>query len=210
MITGLLSVPSTATLLTLKKSIEQRGNVCPLTQKHLVQLDWVSKEDGSHILTVGVWIIWNNSLRVGSYYEFTSHRSDTAFSCTLLFQTQPLRRDLIATNRLEVRKRCLSSRLPLQPPVWVKKMLRSGGCVSGPWSYGQRTDYRLYPCIYPGSVMVYSSSVWTTKCKFIPNGKMLSTKIQTNRLLMIKMQGKKVDVFLSELALGSSPAMILR
>ena len=53
-ITGLLSVPSTATLLTLKKSIEQRGNVCPLTQKHLVQLDWVSKEDGSHILTVGV------------------------------------------------------------------------------------------------------------------------------------------------------------
>ncbi|KYN09879.1 DmX-like protein 2 [Trachymyrmex cornetzi] len=25
-----------------------------LTQKHLVQLDWVSKEDGSHILTVGV------------------------------------------------------------------------------------------------------------------------------------------------------------
>lgn len=51
---GLLSVPSYATLLTLKKSIEQRGNVCPLTQKNLVQLDWVSKEDGSHILTVGV------------------------------------------------------------------------------------------------------------------------------------------------------------
>lgn len=51
---GLLSVPSYATLLTLKRSIEQRGNVCPLTQKNLVQLDWVSKEDGSHILTVGV------------------------------------------------------------------------------------------------------------------------------------------------------------
>ena len=51
---GLLSVPSYSTLLTLKKSISQRGNVCPLTQKHLVQLDWVSKEDGSHILTIGV------------------------------------------------------------------------------------------------------------------------------------------------------------
>lgn len=53
-LSGLLSVPSYATLLTLKRSIEQRGNVCPLTQKNLVQLDWVSKEDGSHILTVGV------------------------------------------------------------------------------------------------------------------------------------------------------------
>ncbi|XP_046448229.1 dmX-like protein 2 isoform X2 [Daphnia pulex] len=53
-IQGLLSVPSYATILTLKKSIEHRGNVCPLTQKNLVQLDWVSKEDGSHILTVGV------------------------------------------------------------------------------------------------------------------------------------------------------------
>lgn len=53
-VSGLLSVPSYATLSTLKKSIEQRGNVCPLSQKHLVQLDWVSKEDGSHILTVGV------------------------------------------------------------------------------------------------------------------------------------------------------------
>ena len=47
-------MPSYATLLTLKKSIEHSGNVCPLTQKNLVQLDWVSKEDGSHILTVGV------------------------------------------------------------------------------------------------------------------------------------------------------------
>ena len=60
---GLLSVPSYSTLLTLKKSIAQRGNVCPLTQKHLVQLDWVSKEDGSHILTVGVhfssYVVYN-------------------------------------------------------------------------------------------------------------------------------------------------------
>lgn len=32
----------------------ENGNTCPLTQKHLVQLDWVSKEDGSHILTVAV------------------------------------------------------------------------------------------------------------------------------------------------------------
>ena len=59
--TGLLSVPSYATLLTLKKSIEHSGNVCPLTQKNLVQLDWVSKEDGSHILTVGVCCLkWPN------------------------------------------------------------------------------------------------------------------------------------------------------
>ncbi|KAF6211101.1 hypothetical protein GE061_014215 [Apolygus lucorum] len=52
--TGLLAVPSFSTLQSLRKSIIENGNTCPLTQKHLVQLDWVSKEDGSHILTVGV------------------------------------------------------------------------------------------------------------------------------------------------------------
>ena len=51
---GLLAVPSFSTLQSLRKSIIERGNTCPLTQKHLVQLDWVSKEDGSHILTVAV------------------------------------------------------------------------------------------------------------------------------------------------------------
>ncbi|XP_023723664.1 dmX-like protein 2 isoform X1 [Cryptotermes secundus] len=51
---GLLAVPSFSTLQSLRKSIIECGNTCPLTQKHLVQLDWVSKEDGSHILTVGV------------------------------------------------------------------------------------------------------------------------------------------------------------
>nr|XP_018898945.1 PREDICTED: dmX-like protein 2 isoform X2 [Bemisia tabaci] len=51
---GLLAVPSFSTLQSLRKSIIDHGNTCPLTQKHLVQLDWVSKEDGSHILTVGV------------------------------------------------------------------------------------------------------------------------------------------------------------
>ena len=65
---GLLSVPSYSTLLTLKKSISQRGNVCPLTQKHLVQLDWVSKEDGSHILTVGV------INRMHTYFEFNLNK----------------------------------------------------------------------------------------------------------------------------------------
>lgn len=50
----LLAVPSFSTLQSLRKSIIDHGNTCPLTQKHLVQLDWVSKEDGSHILTVGV------------------------------------------------------------------------------------------------------------------------------------------------------------
>ncbi|KAI5722725.1 hypothetical protein M8J76_012674 [Diaphorina citri] len=52
--TGLLAVPSFSTLQSLRKSIIDHGNTCPLTQKHLVQLDWVSKEDGSHILTVAV------------------------------------------------------------------------------------------------------------------------------------------------------------
>jgi hypothetical protein len=51
---GLLAVPSFSTLQSLRRSIIENGNTCPLTQKHLVQLDWVSKEDGSHILTVGV------------------------------------------------------------------------------------------------------------------------------------------------------------
>lgn len=51
---GLLAVPSFSTLQSLRKSIIENGNTCPLTQKHLVQLDWVSKEDGSHILTVAV------------------------------------------------------------------------------------------------------------------------------------------------------------
>lgn len=51
---GLTAVPSFSTLQSLRKSITEHGNTCPLTQKHLVQLDWVSKEDGSHILTVAV------------------------------------------------------------------------------------------------------------------------------------------------------------
>lgn len=51
---GLLAVPSFSTLQSLRRSIIENGNTCPLTQKHLVQLDWVSKEDGSHILTVAV------------------------------------------------------------------------------------------------------------------------------------------------------------
>ncbi|XP_017781826.1 PREDICTED: dmX-like protein 2 isoform X2 [Nicrophorus vespilloides] len=48
----LLAVPSFSTLQSLRKSISEMGNICPLTQKHIVQLDWVSNEDGSHILTV--------------------------------------------------------------------------------------------------------------------------------------------------------------
>lgn len=50
---GLLAVPSFGTLQSLRKSIIENGNTCPLTHKHLAQLDWVPKEDGSHILTVG-------------------------------------------------------------------------------------------------------------------------------------------------------------
>ncbi len=97
---GLLSVPSYATILTLKKSIEHRGNVCPLTQKNLVQLDWVSKEDGSHILTVGVsffnkanvCIIFKQSLTL--LYQ-SIRRLDIEYYCTHPFRAQLLRSDSI-------------------------------------------------------------------------------------------------------------------
>ena len=36
-----------------------------LKQKHLVQMDWVSTEDGSHILTVGV------GAKVSDYFSLT-------------------------------------------------------------------------------------------------------------------------------------------
>ena len=50
-----VSVPSPSTISSIKRSMSMRdthANV--LKQKHLVQMDWVSTEDGSHILTVGV------------------------------------------------------------------------------------------------------------------------------------------------------------
>ncbi|CAN8004947.1 unnamed protein product [Ixodes hexagonus] len=50
----LLAVPSYATLHTLRRAVIERGNQCPLVHKSLVQLDWVSSEDGSHLLTVAV------------------------------------------------------------------------------------------------------------------------------------------------------------
>ncbi|KAK6180445.1 hypothetical protein SNE40_012599 [Patella caerulea] len=49
------SVPSLCTIQTVRRSIAEHGNrLGVLRQKSLVQLDWVSTEDGSHILTVGV------------------------------------------------------------------------------------------------------------------------------------------------------------
>ncbi|XP_033750320.1 dmX-like protein 2 [Pecten maximus] len=49
------SVPSLSTIFTVRKCIAEHGNKTGmLQQKHLVQLDWVSTEDGGHILTVGV------------------------------------------------------------------------------------------------------------------------------------------------------------
>jgi len=50
----LLSVPSYTTIQTLKRIISEQGNQFTLTQKSIVQLDWVSTEDGSHILSVSV------------------------------------------------------------------------------------------------------------------------------------------------------------
>lgn len=49
------SVPSLSTIQSVRKSIAEQGNrLGLLKQKCLVMLDWVSAEDGSHILTVGV------------------------------------------------------------------------------------------------------------------------------------------------------------
>ena len=50
-------VPSPSTLQSIKKSLTEmelnrKKNV--VKQRHVVQLDWVSTEDGSHILTVAV------------------------------------------------------------------------------------------------------------------------------------------------------------
>lgn len=53
-ITRLLSVPSYTTLQSLKKIIAEQGNQFTFFQKSPVLLDWVSTEDGSHILTCSV------------------------------------------------------------------------------------------------------------------------------------------------------------
>ncbi|KAL8625455.1 hypothetical protein ACOMHN_018600 [Nucella lapillus] len=51
----IVSVPSLSTLQSVRKCIAEQGNkLGVLRQKCLVQLDWVSTEDGTHILTVGV------------------------------------------------------------------------------------------------------------------------------------------------------------
>ena len=53
-ITRLLSVPSYTTLQSLKKIIAEQGNQFTFFQKSPVLLDWVSTEDGCHILTCSV------------------------------------------------------------------------------------------------------------------------------------------------------------
>ena len=50
-----MSVPSLATFEGVKKYISRMGNApSRAAPKQLVMLDWVAKEDGSHILTVAV------------------------------------------------------------------------------------------------------------------------------------------------------------
>ena len=50
-----LTIPSPSTIKSVKKSLSELENKKQvLKQKHLVQLDWVSTEDGFQILTVGV------------------------------------------------------------------------------------------------------------------------------------------------------------
>ena len=46
-------VPSVATMNKLKEGLSS-GSCGDLVQKRLVQLDWVSNEDGGHLLTVSV------------------------------------------------------------------------------------------------------------------------------------------------------------
>ena len=49
------SVPTFSAILSAKKELLDHGDkISIMNPKHLVQLDWVSTEDGSHILTVGV------------------------------------------------------------------------------------------------------------------------------------------------------------
>ena len=52
---GLSSVPSMSTLEGVKRYINKMGNApSTASPKRIVMLDWVSNEDGSHILTVTV------------------------------------------------------------------------------------------------------------------------------------------------------------
>lgn len=54
-ITRAVSIPSLSTICSVRRSIAEHGNMAGiLHQKQLVQLDWVSTEDGSHVLTIGV------------------------------------------------------------------------------------------------------------------------------------------------------------
>ena len=54
-LTGLMSVPSLSTLEGVKKYINAVGNTpSAIAPKQTVMLDWASKEDGSHILTITV------------------------------------------------------------------------------------------------------------------------------------------------------------
>lgn len=54
-ITRSVPVPSSATVKSVRRHLSiKSGKTIPLLSKHLVHLDWVSTEDGSHILTVGV------------------------------------------------------------------------------------------------------------------------------------------------------------
>ena len=52
---GLMSVPSLSTLEGVKRYINAVGNTpSAIAPKQTVMLDWASKEDGSHILTITV------------------------------------------------------------------------------------------------------------------------------------------------------------
>ena len=54
-ILGLTSVPSLSTLEGVKKYISEMGNApSAIAPKQTVMLDWVSKEDGTHLLTITV------------------------------------------------------------------------------------------------------------------------------------------------------------
>ena len=55
LILGLTSVPSLSTLEGVRKYISEMGNSpSAIAPKQTVMLDWVSKEDGTHLLTITV------------------------------------------------------------------------------------------------------------------------------------------------------------
>ena len=74
---GLMSVPSLSTLEGVKRYINAVGNTpSAIAPKQTVMLDWASKEDGSHILTITV----GNKVQSNFFFLFNFHKSSLYLS----------------------------------------------------------------------------------------------------------------------------------